>query len=782
MRTRLLRLGVPCLALGLTSILAACGDDGDDSPDVVDMDTTDAPDSEGSADIGEDVTPDVEADVGEDAPLVDAPTDTPDDADADVDVAVDAAMDVDVTPPPPRAGTDESRARAFQLYYRERVDRMLVVYNRFGLLGDLDWGIALRGSWIARDGDDFELVSTPSDNNLIGTPMRSVLHAWKNLGSDHAELTLHRMLRGLVVFEQITGHPGLTSRNALPGWTLYVDGMDGEWERTRDGNPIESPFPADEALRDAVLDAFFDDITVTYRLNPRDTMLTFMPAVDPEDYAITHSIPNLPDFIRNSDCCSTLFRTPEGYDWEDAWWGNHNSRDNYPDLALGLLTALEVEAAPEGLDEDLVAIAAEVTAAGLRIADLVEDNEGFVMTVDEYNPYDTLVQSGAIRPHGLPENEGLGGMSSCPMALLNRSLSSEGLESEPVDLWIPGTPELLITPDIELLLDCPYETPRACATIDDAWCGHTWESIFDLQLLGQNWLDFARNLEANDPGSAGDILGAFQNDYDDVVEAMVTLIGVLEVQGEWELAYEARVTLGHMTDLMREFADIVYGNVDPNKQAEQRYAAALFDAMGRREPIAEDFGDFAIEEAWNQRIEDFIDIGDTSPRDLYTDEELLQIITDGLANLEDKSGPGRSDAIRARYAATYPDGNPPIRRAGDAYEARQGDGEWFPVERPHHRGGPNFHVLEGIVLCSIAPDVLDCSWARLGCEAPDLDASGSVDADDTALLEAAFTTHGEGATCTDGCDGADVDASGTLDASDRAFMEAAQGCFYDVGE
>ena len=101
----------------------------------------------------------------------------------------------------------------------------------------------------------------------------------------------------------------------------------------------------------------------------------------------------------------------------------------------------------------------------------------------------------------------------------------------------------------------------------------------------------------------------------------------------------------------------------------------------------------------------------------------------------------------------------------------------MPAERPRHRGFGSPDFLQSIALCTNAPHIVDCSWARLGCAAPDLDDSGGVDAADLALFEAAWTVHGDGAACDDaGCDGADVDGSGVLDASDRAFIEAADGC------
>lgn len=761
-------------ALAITVALAAtgaCSDDGNDGDVPADV-NADSADTQVDADA-------VERDVAD----PDAGDDTGDDTDAEPTDAVptDSAADVpedtvpDVYEPPPV--TDAARARGFQLFYRERLDRSLVAYNRFALFGDVGWGLAVDRANIARDGDDYEVVVGPKDNNLMGTPIRSVWHAYRNTGSRAAELTLMRQLNGMLFFAQVSGHPGVTARMAIPGWTLGVDGVDGTSTRTRNGEPVDSPLGLDSELEDEIIETFFDGVRMTYRMDPRDTMLSFYPAHDPADYAITISMPDLPHFIRISDCCATLFRTPEGNTWTDSWWTNHNSRDNYPDIALGLIAGLEAEGWSD-TPEPMRDLAEQVGQAGRVIADHIEANGGNIMTVDEFNPYDVLVPSGLIRPHGLEESEGLGGMASCPMALLNRALTTSGLASEPPNLMLPGSPEYLITPDIETIIECPYEEPRTCVSIEDAWCGHTWESIFDLQILGQNWLELARNMEAASPGSSGDLLGAFQNDYDDVVESMVALIATLDAQGDVSQARRARRTLQHMTNLMREFADVIYGGSDPERAAEQRYEAAIFDALGGLPVIEEDLDGFAREETRIARLEGLLDVAAAEPADLMTDEEIRQIVTDGLADLQDRSGPGRSDAVRARYAEAYPDGEPPLRRAGDAYEARQGQGEWMPAERPRHRGYGSPDFLQSIVLCSTAPHILDCGWARLGCEAPDIDDSGSVDEADQGLLQAALDEHGDGAACADAtaCDGADIDQSGVLDASDQAFMDAAMGC------
>ncbi len=723
--------------------------------------------------------------VDDAAALDGADTGAPDDAQETPDGAApdtggpDTSDTGDTVEPGP-AGTDASRARAFKLFYKERLDRVLVAYNRFALFGDPSFGIAVDRADVARDGDAYDVVVGPKDNNLIGTPVRAVWHAWRHFRSRTTELTLLRMLRGMVVYEAVTGIPGLTSRMVLPGWTLTIDGGAKTAKRTRGGATVTSPLPAlDPALEAELIETFWGGITMTVRMDPTDTILTYQPGRDPAGYAITHSIPNLPDFIRISDCCATLRRIPEGYPWAGAWWSNHNSRDNYPDIALGFVAAEEALAFDD-TPADLRTAAGDVVAAGKRVADGVEAAGGNIMTVDEYHSYGELTVSGEIRPHGLPENEDLGSMGSCPMALLNRALSTRGLDATPEGVLLPGTVEVLIQADYPGLIDCPFEAPRQCTHIDDAICGLSWASLDQLTVFDTPIFELAAQLEADAPGSSEGLLGAFQNDFDDVAEAMVSLHALLLAQGNAELAAQAQASVGHLTDIMRRFADVIYSAKKPERQAEQRYEAAIFDALAGREANAADLGDFGIEEARVAGAEALLSVPESQPVALYTDEQLLKLVTDGLAGLEDKSGPGRSDAIRARYAATYPDGMPPIRRAGDAYEARQGNGPWVAAERPRHVPLGSFDLLQALILCTTAPQLLDCSWAAIGCGPLDLDDSGTVDAADATAFEAAVTTSGEGAACADGapagCGGADLDGSGTIDASDRAFMAAAQGC------
>ena len=445
------------------------------------------------------MTVDAAADVvsGDDLrPDLDVPEDVPPEA-PDIQDELDTADAIDETP----SGTDESRARAFKLFYRERLDRVLVAFNRFSLFGDVGFAVAVDRADVARDGDSYDIVVGPKDNNLMGTPLRAIWHAWRHFRSRTAELTLIRMLRGFEFYESVSGVPGLTSRMVLTGWTLDIDGVTKTAKRTRGGAMVASPMPTDAALEAEIIETFFDGLSVKVRSDPKDTYLSFLPGRDPVDYAITHSIPNLPDFIRISDCCATLRRTPEGKPWENAWWSNHNSRDNFPDIALGFLAAREALTFDE-TPADVKAIAQRVVDAGTRVADLTEANGGNIMTIDEVHPYGELSVSGELRPHGLPENEDLGSMASCPMALLNRALTKEGLTSEPKDVFLPGTQELLIQRDFPGLIACEFETPRRCKSIGDAICDLPWARLDELTVFDQADRIFDR-FRQPDPATSG---------------------------------------------------------------------------------------------------------------------------------------------------------------------------------------------------------------------------------------------------------------------------------------
>jgi len=125
-----------------------------------------------------------------------------------------------------------------------------------------------------------------------------------------------------------------------------------------------------------------------------------------------------------------------------------------------------------------------------------------------------------------------------------------------------------------------------------------------------------------------------------------------------------------------------------------------------------------------------------------------------------------------------------VRRNGDAYEARGtplADHPWQAVDADRHRSVGGIKLLHALPMCELAPQILDCTWAKLGCARPDLDGSGAVDDADRSLFDAAQTAH-EGQPCNDGngwCGGADLDRDGTANATDEAFLTAATGCHYE---
>ena len=135
----------------------------------------------------------------------------------------------------------DAAARAFKLYYKERVERVMVSYNRFLLVGDVTFGTNLGKVGIAKAGDDYEVVPGPNDNNPIGISIWTTWHAYKIFRTRTLELTLVRMFNGLRFFEEVSGHPGVTSRFVYPGWTRIVDGKTGSITRARGGAPATAP-------------------------------------------------------------------------------------------------------------------------------------------------------------------------------------------------------------------------------------------------------------------------------------------------------------------------------------------------------------------------------------------------------------------------------------------------------------------------------------------------------------------------------------------------------------
>ncbi len=691
-----------------------------------------------------------------------------DEPELELELEVELEQEQEITPVNIDAAT-----KGFQLYYKERVERAVIAYNRYAIFGDVGLGTNIGKAGIKKSGQDIEVVAGPNDNNMIGYNTWHAYMAYRVFGSRILELTLLRMLEGLSFQEGVSGHPGLTNRMALTGWTLQIDGLNGSSTRTRDGAEVQSPYSIESALETEIIHAFFDQFRFTYRLNPADFMFDYMPGVEVGPYAVTYSFSMLPDYIRVSDCCATMMRTPEGYEWEGAFWSNHNSRDNFPDLGLGYLVALALEQ-DDSIPEELHVAATQAMQAGQRVGDLVQQYEGKLMTVDEHHPYDSLVVAGALRPDGETEIEDLGSLSDCQTAFLARAISSQGLPLPVPELPLPGSIEFLLE---GLIDECHApEGVRMCSGLGDAFCEGTWGEAENMHFFGHPWLEFAREIEEDSPGSAQTLIGSFQDDYYEKTLAVVAIVVYAETVGDEALLEEARGVLLDMTKLMRTFADIIYEKTQPDRWVNRRYEAALFDGYGGLEVPVEDLNDFARAESHMARLESLLTLTDTEPAALLTDEEIFAQAEERLA--------GRSETVKQRYEDHY-GSTPPIRRTDDGYEARRYESEaltdWQPVSRPQHQIVGGFKLMEAISLCITAPERLDCTWAKLGCARPDLNADRKVDESDQQQFDSLFQNY-QGQACDDGnqfCEGVDLDQSGLADEYDQAFMLAAQGCWYE---
>ncbi len=668
----------------------------------------------------------------------------------------------------------QAATRAFRLYYRERVERAVTAYQRYMTFGDVTFAVSLGKAGIARQGNDYEVVPGPNDNNMIGISVWTVWHAYRIFRTRRLELALVRMFNGLHFFEQVSGHPGMTARFVYPGWTRVVDGVSGDVTRTRDGNPVEAAHVYNPELFDEMLETFWDGLRVTYREDPRDILFNYMPAVETDDYAVTYSFSALPGYLRSSDCCASIMRTPAPYDWEGAYWGNHNSRDNFPDLSLGIVAAMGAMG-DKSSSKAVRQAAASVVEAGRRIGDLIVDNDA-LMTVGEHNPYEYLINSGAVRPDGETENEDLGSLADCQMAYLSRAISSGGLGTPLPAVKAPASIEQLLVDAIGQDTNC--EVPkgaRSCKRLEEAFCGQDWETMEQMEFFGMPWLDLVRDLEESSPGAAENLIGGFQDDFYEITLAVTALVAYADTRPEAELGRQARKVLGDITHLMRVFADIIYTNTQPARLAARLYQAALFEAWAglSSTPLSE-LGEHADSEWHMQNLESWLDMEDTQPAPMRTNEDILTAIESRLE--------GASQSVQQRYQDAYGD-TPPVRVEGEEYQARgfpEADYPWRAVERPHHRIVGGSRLLHALPLCITAPGILDCSWAVMGCTRPDLNADGMVDAADTALFESARAEHALD-DCRPGnqwCSGADLDRTGRVDQTDAAFLDAAQGCTY----
>ena len=683
----------------------------------------------------------------------------------------------------------EARAAGFRLFYRERLERILTAYNRFAMAGDVVPATTFGLVAVAREGNRFEVVPGPNDNNPIGHGAFVAYQAYKAFGGRPLELTLIRLFEGLAFLEAVSGHPGLTCREALPGWTRTVDGFAGTVSRIRDGLPVEPPAFYPSALEQEIVATFYGGAFFTYREDPYEYYYHLKPVQQLEQYAITWVFSEPPRFLRISDCCSSWMATGKG-SWKGAYWGNHNSRDNFPDLAIGYLAAMEC--ANDGTaPPDLREAASRAIEAGRRVGDAVVRHGGVLMTVGEAGGYDDLIPAGMVRPDGMTEWQDLGSISSCQMDYLAQALSTDGLSLPAPEIPLPGALEKVWLEAFLRGLGLDIRLPEAsCADIDQAYLGRSWEELLETEILGMPWYEFAEILSRLDPGLIPSLLGSMMDDFDELELAVVALGYYARIAGKPDLLDSARRTLLHLVSLQRILAGLVYGDGgsgwgpaaqgDPSVRYdadEMRYIAAVRARMFGLEAPPEDFKGFARGERHNQWIESQLQRPETGPWPLLGDEEIRQRIEKELLR--------REAWIQERYRRRFADG-PPVRRTTQGYEAIGPDDTWVAVENPRHEWFGGYSFLYEIPLCVWDPWSLDCSWAAMGCGRADLDEDGKVDASDVAHFEETWERFGlpspwphgapDCSPSNDWCGRADLTRGGRLNEEDRAFMEAAQGC------
>ncbi len=258
-----------------------------------------------------------------------------------------------------------------------------------------------------------------------------------------------------------------------------------------------------------------------------------------------------------------------------------------------------------------------------------------------------------------------------------------------------------------------------------------------------------------------------------------------DINGKRELLRQTKQHLASLLDMHYILAELAYagkaataGTEYESKwdeviaaSEEHLYVAAYMGSLYGIEVNLEDFDNFDRGYSNGNYLESILNIGDTSPWPLKTDNEIMAVIQNEL------DGKDNEPWIVERYWEAFPD-DPPVRRAGEGYEAQDWEGTWSAVENPWHQHWSAHKLLYEMPLCTNAPWVMSCEWAVIGCTPADFDASGTVDAADQTLHEDLLTTWA-GTTCdagNDWCAGADLDISGAADGDDRDFMTAAQGC------
>ncbi len=756
------------LSLALAS---ACGTGSSSSSSSNAIDDDGSPDD----DDNDDASPDDDDD---------ASPDDDDDASPDDDTS---PGDDDASPPPPV--TNDARAEGFKLYYRERMLRILTAWNRFGLADDAVPGTNIGQHLIAKTGNAFEVQAGEQDNNDIGKSVWSTWFArqiYAAIGDvPHAvDLSLIRMFEGLAFYEAITGHAGLTSREVLPGWTRVMDGVHGTVARTRSGQPFTPPVTFSAALEQDVLNTFYSGLVFTYREEPLEYYYSLKPIADTGDFAVTYvfSVPG--DFMRESDCCSSWMISKEGI-WTGAYWGNHNSRDNFPDMSLGYLAAFQA-ATMNSLPADLATAAARAAAAGHRIGDCIVAYNDVQMTVPETGNYDTLVPGGQVGPDGGTSWQDLGSLDSCQDVYLAKALTTDGLHEPVPQMPMPGGIERSALAYLlkELGFPDPQLPMEYCHSLDDAMLGLTWGEVMNFKLFGQPWYQVAEDIANLDPDLFPKLLGSTADDFKELELGAMANCYYAAISNQADLLDDARNTLANLVDLHRILAKLAYSAAkSPRRTLDQRlfdklvrdyqselfYAAVMASLFGIETPPS-DFDNFAPAESENENLENILSLNDTTPWPLITDDQIQQQVQNALNGAD-------IPAVVTRYQDRFPDG-PPVRTAGDGYEAIGADGNWRPAENPHHAWFNANHLLFELPLCVNAPWTISPDWAVLGCERADLDNTGTVGAADLATFNAAWTQY-QGVACDAGnnwCGGADLNRDGVADQNDKDFMAAAQGC------
>ncbi|MBW2461788.1 MAG: hypothetical protein JRH11_09085 [Deltaproteobacteria bacterium] len=665
-----------------------------------------------------------------------------------------------------------ARADAFKAFYRERSSRVLVSVNRFALGGDASAANFFGRSAVARSGDNYEVILGPDNNMPMCMSLFATYKLYQALGGRDFELSLIRMLRGAAFNEAVSGHPGLTTREALPGWTRVTDGVADTVTRTRLGTPLDPPVAPPPGLEQEILDSFYEGVRFTYRENPEDFFFRFMPLHDTGSFSATYVFSELdgsPAFIRQSDCCSSFVRSERG-PWAGAWWGNHNSRDNFTDVAMGFLAAMDIRRMA-CVPTDLRNAAQSAVDAARRTGDSIVAHGNVLMTVDEWHDYNTLSPAGQRNPDGEEEPQDLGSLNSCAMIYLAHAISSGGLRSPVPETPLAGASDLAGFGLILTSLGFPSDgTPNSCSSIDEAFGGVSWADISGPMIHGV--------LDMFGPDMLLGIIDTTMDDFAEMLIGPVALASYARMTEDAALYDEAIANLRHLLRFQGVVEEIVRDDGDPNRIArleQMQYMGGVYTRMFALDSPLSIVAGFGRGEEHTRALEAPLALADTASAPLIGDGEIQARVEAHLFSITERA-PWRVERYRDRFGST-----PPVRRAGAGYEAVQADGTWGAVENPHHTVfnlGP-FDLWFEAALCIDSPQTLDCTWARLGCTHVDLDDNGGVNGADIARFDTLRGGFPDGTECSEGngwCDRADLDQSGAIDSDDRAFLDAAQGC------